>query len=336
MGAKLLREYLDYAQNGSIALESNDMLNSSENKEFAFDNELRDFLIKKGYKIDIQVGSSSFKVGLAIKKEDNSDYLLAIESDGESYHNAKNTRDRDRLRQEILERMGWRFYRVWSTDWIRNNLVEKENLINAVEAALNNKEYKPLNYEDDIESQDDNIFEEELKKVSVNLKKYKDVDLIRIFSKSSTTNAEKVKEVIEKLGPISEELLLKQMCFLYGREKVTSTVRDLYKKDMANAADLGIENRDGFLYLKDMGKVEFKVPGNKREIKQIALEELAAGLHLLIEENVTVKKDGLFKALVNLLGYTSVGKANQDRLEEALKLVDDVELDGDVVMLKRN
>ena len=336
VGAKLLREYLDYAQNGSIALESNDMLNSSENKEFAFDNELRDFLIKKGYKIDIQVGSSSFKVGLAIKKEDNSDYLLAIESDGESYHNAKNTRDRDRLRQEILERMGWRFYRVWSTDWIRNNLVEKENLINAVEAALNNKEYKPLNYEDDIESQDDNIFEEELKKVSVNLKKYKDVDLIRIFSKSSTTNAEKVKEVIEKLGPISEELLLKQMCFLYGREKVTSTVRDLYKKDMANAADLGIENRDGFLYLKDMGKVEFKVPGNKREIKQIALEELAAGLHLLIEENVTVKKDGLFKALVNLLGYTSVGKANQDRLEEALKLVDDVELDGDVVMLKRN
>src|SRR5260370_9859639 len=29
-------------------------------------------------------------------------------------------RDRDRLRQEILERLGWNIHRVWSTDWIRN------------------------------------------------------------------------------------------------------------------------------------------------------------------------------------------------------------------------
>jgi hypothetical protein len=26
-------------------------------------------------------------------------------------------RDRDRLRQEILEGLGWRLYRIWSTDW---------------------------------------------------------------------------------------------------------------------------------------------------------------------------------------------------------------------------
>ena len=43
--------------------------------------------------------------------------VLAIECDGASYHSSQTARDRDRLRQEQLERLGWRFHRIWSTDW---------------------------------------------------------------------------------------------------------------------------------------------------------------------------------------------------------------------------
>src|SRR5690606_276441 len=33
------------------------------------------------------------------------------------YHSALWARERDRLRQAILEDLGWKFHRIWSTDW---------------------------------------------------------------------------------------------------------------------------------------------------------------------------------------------------------------------------
>ena len=43
-----------------------------------------------------------------------------MECDGATYHSGVTVRDRDQLRQEILEGLGWRLYRIWSTDWFNN------------------------------------------------------------------------------------------------------------------------------------------------------------------------------------------------------------------------
>jgi len=55
-----------------------------------------------------------------IDPRDSSRYLLAIECDGASYHSSFSARSRDRLRQQVLEGLGWEIYRVWSTDWFRD------------------------------------------------------------------------------------------------------------------------------------------------------------------------------------------------------------------------
>ncbi len=57
--------------------------------------------------------------------------VLAIEADGASYHSAGNARDRDRLRQQHLERLGWRFHRIWSTDWF----ADPDNEVAKIRAA---------------------------------------------------------------------------------------------------------------------------------------------------------------------------------------------------------
>ena len=135
-GAKLLREYLDYAENGSIALEREISVSPFEQFDSDFELEVCDFLRSKGFLVDTQVGCSGFRIDLGLKLSDGSDYVLAIECDGATYHSSKNARDRDRLRQEILERMGWKFYRIWSTDWFRNKAVEKLRLLEAAENAV--------------------------------------------------------------------------------------------------------------------------------------------------------------------------------------------------------
>lgn len=135
-GARLLRSYLDYAENGKDALHRNITVPNDDQFDSEFENEVCDFLRSKGYVIDTQVGVSKYRIDLALRAPESSDYILAIECDGATYHRARNARDRDRLRQEILENMGWKFHRVWSTDWFKNNEAAREELINAVEDAL--------------------------------------------------------------------------------------------------------------------------------------------------------------------------------------------------------
>lgn len=137
-GAKLLREYLDYAENGDIALERAVSINPFEHFDSDFELEVYDFLRSNGFSVDTQIGCSGFRIDLGLKMPNSSDYVLAIECDGATYHSSKNARDRDRLRQEILERMGWKFYRIWSTDWFKNKSIEQLRLLEAATEAIKN------------------------------------------------------------------------------------------------------------------------------------------------------------------------------------------------------
>ena len=61
--------------------------------------------------------------------------MLAIECDGATYHSALWARERDRLRQQVLENLGWRFHRIWSTDWFYRRAEELERLKQVLDAA---------------------------------------------------------------------------------------------------------------------------------------------------------------------------------------------------------
>src|SRR5207249_5254974 len=63
-------------------------------------------------------------------------FLLGIECDGASYHSGRSARDRDRLRQEILENLGWKIYRIWSTDWFKSRDTEIKRLLRRIEELL--------------------------------------------------------------------------------------------------------------------------------------------------------------------------------------------------------
>ncbi|MGO7209097.1 DUF559 domain-containing protein, partial [Rhizobium ruizarguesonis] len=62
-------------------------------------------------------------------------YILGIECDGAAYHESRSARDRDRLRQAVLEDHGWNIYRIWSADWFQRPKAELERLVSAIERA---------------------------------------------------------------------------------------------------------------------------------------------------------------------------------------------------------
>lgn len=333
-GAKLLREYLDYAENGSIALERAISISPFEQFDSDFELEVCDYLRSKGFSVDTQVGCSGFRIDLGLKLPDSSDYVLAIECDGATYHSLKNARDRDRLRQEILERMGWKFYRIWSTDWFRNKSVEQLRLLEAAADAVKNPTKVEAKATD---SQPTESFEEVAVEKHFEFPSYKAADIYKLSRQYFSRDFKAmIKAILEIEAPLSEDLLLKRIAWCFGREKVTSVVQRNYEQQMYGYQQYGIIRRNGFLYLNTEKEIQFRGPGDiERDIKQIAPEELAAGMFEILKQNVTADKNGLYRSLAAQCGVARVGKAINVAMDVALDVLKDrIILDGEQISIK--
>lgn len=93
-----------------------------------------DRLEQRGYTCVPQIGVAGFFIDIAVVDPANEGhYLMGIECDGATYHSAKTVRDRDRLREAVLKRLGWRIRRIWSTDWFKNPDAEMQRILHELQ-----------------------------------------------------------------------------------------------------------------------------------------------------------------------------------------------------------
>lgn len=134
LGVQHMRSFLEYCETEKIPDRGAD---SGRSIDSPFEAHVKAVLEARGYSVTPQVGVAGYFVDLAIKDPLAPDrYLLGIECDGATYHSSRCARDRDRLREQVLEERGWRLHRIWSTEWFYNNAAVRRELFAAVEAAL--------------------------------------------------------------------------------------------------------------------------------------------------------------------------------------------------------
>jgi transcription elongation GreA/GreB family factor len=119
------KRWLEYAASG--------ILDAGEETENEPDSDFEIFVINQiqamGCKPVPQVGVAGYFVDIGVRHPEwPHGFILGVECDGATYHSAKSARDRDRLRQEVLENLGWKLHRIWSTDWFNNPRQEAERL----------------------------------------------------------------------------------------------------------------------------------------------------------------------------------------------------------------
>jgi hypothetical protein len=133
-GVELLRYYLQYAATEGKRLADAAPTGFPLNE---FEAEVYDVLQSKGIPLIPQVGASRFRIDLVARHpKEPGRFVLAIECDGASYHSSPTARDRDRLRQQQLENLDWRFHRIWSTDWFIRKEEEIERALAVYKAAV--------------------------------------------------------------------------------------------------------------------------------------------------------------------------------------------------------
>jgi very-short-patch-repair endonuclease len=139
-GVHILQDYLEYASSGKLQTGS---LTGGE-PESDFERFVIARLHRAGYKASCQVGVAGYRVDIGVQHPENPNvFILGVECDGASYHSSRFARDRDKIRQEILESLGWTLHRIWSADWFADPEREFERLIVRIEETLAsyNKQY---------------------------------------------------------------------------------------------------------------------------------------------------------------------------------------------------
>ncbi len=119
-GVRDLKHYLEFAIRGARALVEQSIPTGRE-PDSPFERQVIAMLRDKGWVVHPQVGVSAYRIDIGVvDPRAPGRYLLGIECDGATYHSGATARDRDRLRQHVLEGLGWELHRIWSTDWWRN------------------------------------------------------------------------------------------------------------------------------------------------------------------------------------------------------------------------
>ena len=148
-GVKSMKAFLDYAATGHL---TKTIEHTGRDPDSDFEVAVADALSNHGFECVPQVGVAGYFLDIAVKDPGNDGrFLMAIECDGATYHSAKSTRDRDRLRQKILEGLGWRVRRIWSTDWFGN----PEGQLAPIVKELNELKTVPRPIDDEEQEQDE-------------------------------------------------------------------------------------------------------------------------------------------------------------------------------------
>ena len=135
-GVRDLKAFLDYAERGPVALAAQDK-GSLGPAESPFEQAVADALASKGWEVRTQIGVSGFRVDMAVVHPDHAGtYLSGIECDGATYHSSASARDRDMTRQAVLEGLGWKILRIWSTEWFRNSKTVLDRIHDDLKAIL--------------------------------------------------------------------------------------------------------------------------------------------------------------------------------------------------------
>ena len=344
-GPKLLRGYIDFAMNGPSVLQNEITESDFVQHDSPFEAAVYNFLDRKGYKLATQVG---YRIDMAVKHPTLSGrYVLGIECDGAAYHSARTARERDRLRQDVLESMGWKIYRIWSTDWIKDPVTEGQRLIEAVDNAINSyietmpESQAPIQQEASDTAEPFMTVEDKPASIA-------DITNPYGFDPPNTTDfntlprnrsgylqlADCIELLVHNEYPIHYELLCQKLSPLLGREKATSVVRKEVDYALRSMGERVVRKGD-FFYPASFTEIPAR-QANGRNIKHISTDELAAAMLRVLSKCVGTTRSALIDETTRAFGFnrrgTNITKAMNEAFSQLISSGQLQELDGKILL----
>jgi len=322
-GVKVLKQFLQFAETGFL-----DLPNVSGNSfQSPFEEAVAKALSSAGYEAHPQIGVAGFFIDLAVVHPVNREqFVLGIECDGATYHRARWARDRDRLRQQILEDRGWTIHRIWSTDWFRRPQEELSKVIKAIECARVKAPVLDIDNGDN-EKEDDKksppIVREEVKTFGQDTTKsisqpYKEASEVFIdvphWELPHRIGALRLLDIIYQIVQIESPIHIKELgrrvCDLWDNKiRLSKTLTYAIKRAMSFGVQLGkIKVEHSFVYdpnqksipIRDRSQVQSK---SLRKPERIPPQEIRAAVLSAIEQHLGMTEEEVIDTVVECFGF---------------------------------
>ncbi|MCR5113997.1 MAG: hypothetical protein K6A63_08685, partial [Acholeplasmatales bacterium] len=288
-GVTQLKKYLQFAEN-VVSVK-----NYSEDDSGTI-KAISEYIESLGYVVVPNYGSSAFKVDLAVRKDE--DFILAIMIDGNNSYSTSLT-DNYRLERMLLERQGWRYYKLFTTAWINDQEIEKMRIKQALEGTLvEGIEYERHTGEVSFLKAEGNNEDA----IDMSFTTY---DYLQKSKGAKLYNHDGmpylVKELIRVESPIHKDYLYKRIADILDYPKVT----DELKAEVDNSMPDRLLKIGDFIFNFRVSDLKLRLESD-RDVQYICTEELADGLYNIILKNNGISEAGAFKTIVNMLGQQRV------------------------------
>ncbi|MBD3353078.1 MAG: DUF3320 domain-containing protein, partial [Candidatus Lokiarchaeota archaeon] len=351
-GVHLLFDYLDFARLGMFAQEQDAEKSAGDVLQSQFEVAVQKNLENRGYIVERDVGNSKYLVDIAIVNPDDPNrYLLGIICDGGSYKLIPTARDRDRVRTEILQSLGWEMIHIFSPEWMDN----KERILKQIDSLIEEKlksmeevaeqEIKPITDEDLEPVEESELSVEYKEKEDEQEEKEKKVDFsepefrkqllalpgvvrYKIYDKENvieekyfereTSRQKAAREIIEVEGPIHWDLLYDRIRHYFGISYMSQHYTDLIERLRDTIPCEGNfyfpDKYDG-----DLIRIEIERHADPRKFDHISDLELENAMELFLNSTLSMEKGELFKKALKLFGFRGRRKEYLPRLNRILE-----------------
>ena len=334
IGVAHLKQFLDFAMHGSRAF-ARAATGPLGDYESPFEAAVAERLGAKGWILHPQIGVSGFRIDLGVVDPDAPGAFLAgVECDGATYHRAATARDRDRLRQVVLEGLGWRIVRIWSTDWWTNAAREIDRLHIALLAALADARAKrnaaeppnPALYtsaaEDKLEPLPGQRVLEEATPCQPISEENMDADPARFYQddyRLILTNM--VVSELANTGVLRQDRLVQRIARMHGFQRAGREIQDRVAASIPGACRRTRDSAGTFIWPSDADPTACKVfrrpaVGGSRDPSEVPIEELTAlaKLNRLHHDD----EEAVLTAMRNACGLMKLREASRERFREAI------------------
>ena len=329
-GVRALKNFLKFAETLQLEVAHE----TGKDVDSPFEAQVIEALRELDYKIEPQVGTAGYFIDMAVRDPDRPGrYLLAIECDGAAYHSSRSARDRDRLRQGVLEGLGWTFHRIWSTDWFRNRQQETNRVVEAIKAAKAavDQEQKPAEtipapLEHHITrgkpvKAEDMKFSKPYVKVRLDA-----VTSQQLHQTSLDQLGGMIKRIVSAEAPVHCDEVTKRLMDAYSVVRAGSRITTTVQEAIAHCSARRLfEVRENFLYEGGMLRVSVRdrsaFSSTDRKIEWVAPEEIDAALLESIRLGFSLSFEDAVATAIEMLGFGRVTQRISGTVEERLNIL---------------
>lgn len=354
-GVFAFKLFLQYARTGRLSVAQLGL----REMDSVFEEQVADALQSAGYQVHPQVGIAGFYIDLGIADPDMPGrYLIGIECDGKSYHSSRSARERDRLRQAVLEDHGWIIHRIWSTDWFQRPDEQLQRTLNAIESAK-------IELATRLEQGAQARRAVPVEIITVDRGPVTEIGLVDVDSSILSLNeyieaspmkhsayelhdtpigllADLVEQIVGIESPIHFSEVVTRLRTAWGLQRSGTRIEATVEQAVSVACSKGnIAREDSFLSIPGSSPVLRNRQGVQsagiRKPEMIASQEIAAGIRQIIKNNLGATDDELVITVSRMLGFKSTSSTLRKVISDIIeKLVQNGTLCRDQMMLVEN